>query len=92
MVPRQPQHPSEINSPDQLKDGVYSNSVVVTHTRGEFVIDFMMITSPTVSVTSRVTISPGHMKRIVAELHDDVVKYQEKFGKITAVADPVKEK
>ena len=52
----------------------------------------MTIESPMGAVTSRVIITPGHMKRIVAELHDDVVKYQEKFGKITAVADPVKEK
>ena len=92
MVPRQPQQPSEINSPDQLKGGVYSNKVAVTHTKEEFIIEFMMSASPTGAVTSRVIITPGHMKRIVAELHDDVVKYQEQFGKITAVEDPAKSK
>ena len=92
MVPRQPQQPSEINSPDQLKGGVYSNKVVVTHTKEEFIIDFMMVTSQTANLTSRVIFNSGHMKRIVAELHDDVVKYQEQFGKITAVEDPAKSK
>jgi hypothetical protein len=92
MVPRQPQQPSEINSPDQLKGGVYSNKVAVTHTKGEFIIEFMMSASPMGAVTSRVMITPGHMKRIVAELHDDVVKYQEQFGKIAKVEDPAQSK
>jgi hypothetical protein len=92
MVPQQPIQPVVVNFPDYLKGGVYSNKVVVTHTKEQFIIDFMMITSPAGAVTSRVILNPGHMKRIVQELHDDVVKYQEKFGKIAAVEDPARDK
>ena len=46
MVPQHPIPQPGVNSPDSLKDGVYSNSVAVTHIKEEFVIDFMMITSP----------------------------------------------
>ena len=90
MVPRQPQQPSEINSPDQLKGGVYSNKVVVMHTKEEFVVDFIMVASSGGAVTSRVILNPAHMKRIVTQLHDDVVKYQDTFGRITAVEEPGK--
>jgi hypothetical protein len=92
MVQQEPIQPMGVNSPDHLKDRVYSNKVVVTHTREEFIIDFMMIAFPMGAVTSRAIITPGHMKRIVAELHDDVVKYQEKYGKIAKVEDPAQGK
>jgi hypothetical protein len=92
MVPQQPQQPIGVNFPDDLKCGVYINKVAVTHTKEEFIIDFMTIESPIGAVTSRVIITPGHMKRIVAELHDDVVKYQEKYGKIAKVEDPAQRK
>ena len=52
----------------------------------------MTIESPMGAVTSRVIITPGHMKRIVAELHDDVVKYQGEFEKITPSTEPPKSK
>jgi hypothetical protein len=83
---------TEITFPDKLKGGVYANKVVVTHTKEEFVIDFMMATSATCAVTSRVIITPAHMKRIVTQLHDDVVKYQGEFERITAIEEPRKGK
>ena len=91
MVQQQPVHSTELNLPDHIKGGVYSNKVVVTHTKEEFVVDFIMVASSGGAVTSRVILNPAHMKRIVAELHDDVVKYQEKFGKIATVKDPAKD-
>ena len=41
-----PQKPMEIQVtfPEHLKGGVYSNSMTVTHTREEFVLDFLMVT------------------------------------------------
>ena len=43
-----PQKPMEIQVtfPEHLKGGVYSNSMTVTHTREEFVLDFMMVAPP----------------------------------------------
>ena len=83
---------TEVTFQDKLKGGVYANKVVVTHTKEEFVIDFMMATSATCAVTSRVIITPAHMKRIVTQLHDDVVKYQAEFERITAIEEPRKGK
>jgi hypothetical protein len=40
--------------------------MIVAHTKEEFILDFMMIAPQTGgSVTSRVILSPGHMKRVL---------------------------
>ena len=89
---QQPIQQVQITFPDQLKGGVYSNNMVVTHTKEEFIMDFMMIAPPAGAVTSRVIISPGHMKRILAALQDNVKQYEERFGKIAEAEEPGKGK
>jgi hypothetical protein len=84
---RQPQE-IKVSFPEHLKGGVYCNNMFVTHTREEFIMDFMMIAPPTGAVTARVVISPGHMKRVISALQDNLKKYEEKFGKITAAEEP----
>jgi len=69
---------------------VYSNNMVITHTKEEFILDFMMITPPVGSVTARVVISPGHMKRMVSALKLNLEKYESRFGKLAEAAEPPK--
>ena len=76
--------------PDNLKGGVYSNYMMVAHTKEEFILDFMMVTPPAGTVTSRVVISPGHMKRMVSALKVNLDKYESKFGKLTEATEPAK--
>jgi hypothetical protein len=90
MVQPQPRQDTQVSFPDHLKGGIYSNKVVVTHTKENFVIDFMIVASATSTVTSRVIITPAHMKRIVTQLHDDVVKYQGEFERISPSEEPQK--
>jgi len=92
MVQQQSTQQIQVNFPDQLKGGAYSNSMVVSHTREEFIMDFMMVAPPMGAVTSRVILSPGHMKRIIAALQDNMKKYEEKFGKIAEAEEPGKGK
>ncbi len=76
MSEKSTQQGVQVTFPDTLKGGVYSNLMVVTHTKEEFVLDFMMVMPPAGSVTARVVISPGHMKRMIsASLHkkDDLL-------------------
>ena len=37
----------------ETKRGVYANNMMVTHSREEFIMDFIMITPPWGTVTSR---------------------------------------
>ncbi len=78
----------KVSFPENLRGGVYSNNMVITHTREEFILDFMMITPPVGSVTARVVISPGHMKRMVSALKVNLEKYESKFGKLAEAAEP----
>ncbi len=89
---RKPQGMIKVSFPEHLKGGVYCNNMFVTHTKEEFIIDFMMIAPPTGAVTARVIISPGHMKRVVSALQINLVKYEERFGKLTAAEEPAKGK
>ena len=73
---------------DDVLGGVYSNSMQVTHTREEFVLDFMSIFPPAGKVNARVIISPGHMKRIILALQDNLRKYDAQFGPIEQAPEP----
>ena len=81
----------QVKLTDDILGGVYSNSMQVTHTREEFVLDFIMIAPPAGDVTARVITSPGHMKRIVAALQENIDKYEEKYGKIKPSVEPAQE-
>jgi hypothetical protein len=80
----------KVSFPENLRGGVYSNNMVITHTKEEFILDFMMITPPIGSVTARVIISPGHTKRMLSALKTNLEKYESKFGKVTEAAEPPK--
>jgi hypothetical protein len=82
----------QIYFPNELKGGVYCNSMMVTHTREEFIMDFMMIAPPVGSVTARVIMSPGHMKRVLSAIQTNLKTYENKFGTIQEAAEPGKGK
>ncbi|GBE06371.1 MAG TPA: DUF3467 domain-containing protein [Nitrospirae bacterium] len=78
----------KLNFPAQLQAGVYSNNMMVSHSREEFVMDFSFITPPMGTVVGRITTSPGHVKRIISALQDNVKKYEAKFGTILQAEEP----
>ncbi len=81
-------HEIKVNFPVHLQAGVYANSMLVTHTREEFVMDFSFITPPMGTVIARIITSPGHIKRIISALQDNVKKYEAKFGTIIQAEEP----
>ncbi len=67
---------------DEIIGGVYANNMVVSHSREEFVMDFIYISPQAGSVNARVITSPSHMKRVIRALADNVAKYEAQFGTI----------
>jgi hypothetical protein len=63
--------------------------MLVTHTKEEFIMDFMTVVPPSGAVTARVIMSPGHVKRIIRALQESVSQYESKFGEITEVEAPI---
>ena len=75
-------------SDEELK-GRYSNLLRVTHTREEFILDFINLVPPQGMVCARIVTSPGHMKRIVRALAANLVRYEEAFGVIEEAQEPL---
>jgi len=79
---------SQVRFPDHLKGGVYANNMSVAHTREKVVLDFLMVAPPAGSVTARIILSPGHVKRVVSVLAENLRKYEEAVGAIRAAEEP----
>jgi len=78
----------KIKCSDDFLRGVYENLTQITHTREEFVLDFANVFPPQGIVTARVIISPGHLKRIVKALGENMKKYEGKFGPVEEAKGP----
>jgi len=77
-----------INLPEDVAEGVYSNMAVITHSSSEFVIDFvrMMPGVPKANVKSRIILTPEHAKRLLLALKDNIDKFEAEHGHISAGA------
>jgi len=84
----QPQQQIQIKVKDEDLKGVYSNLMQVTHSKEEFVLDFFLTFPPAGILASRVVMSPGHLKRMITALKDNIEKYEGKFGKIEEAEVP----
>ncbi|TDI31297.1 MAG: DUF3467 domain-containing protein [Acidobacteria bacterium] len=79
----------EIKLPDDMAGGVYANNMVVTHTREEFVLDFLAVFHPKAGVVaSRVVLSPGHLKRVVRALSENLARYEAQHGVLQEAKSP----
>ena len=78
----------QIRAPDEVQRGVYCNLMIVGHTKEEFIMDFILVTPPKATLTARVIMSPGHMKRTVSALQDNLAKYEKDIAKIEPAAEP----
>ena len=77
-----------IKIPEEILRGVYANQMVVRHSREEFVIDFINVCPPEGIVNARVIVSPGHLKRMVAALAENLERYEQRFGAVTTSEAP----
>ena len=73
---------------DEELKGRYSNLLRITHTREEFILDFINLVPPQGVVTARIVTSPGHMKRIVSALATNLQRYEEMHGPIREAPEP----
>ena len=93
--PQRPhEHQNSIQMDPQQSNGVYSNLLMITHRKEEFVLDFLFVQpqrSPqgqsVANLRSRVITSPEHAKRILRALTENVRRYEESFGPIEEAND-----
>lgn len=83
----------QIKVTDDVMKGAPSNMMAVTHSKEEFILDFMNVYPAQGQgiVTARVVVTPGHMKRVLAAIKDNVEKYEKQFGAIQISEAPSSE-
>ena len=77
---------------DAMAQGAYANLAFIRHSETEFTIDFIYVQpqEPKAKVRARVISSPGHTKRLLLALQENIKRYEEKFGVIKAAGEPSK--
>lgn len=83
MEPNQ-QNKINIELTDEVAEGIYSNLAIITHSRSEFVIDFvkMLPGIPKAKVKSRIILTPQHTKRLLKALQENIKKFESMHGNI----------
>jgi len=82
------QKKNEIKIADNIPGAEYANAMQVNHTRDEFQIMFLNILGRSGRVASKLITSPGHCKRMITALQENLKKYEESFGEIKEVDSP----
>ncbi len=75
----------QIITGDEMARGRYSNNMAVSHSPEEFIIEWLLNSPSGTHLVSRIIVSPGHMKRIIGALSDNLRKYEAQFGPVTAI-------
>lgn len=76
-------------SPEMAK-GVYSNFAMISHSHAEFILD-LMSNLPGVGkpqVVSRIVLAPEHAKSLAMALQENVMRYEQEFGRIQLGTQP----
>jgi len=73
-----------IELPEEIAEGIYSNLAIISHSNAEFVVDFirMMPNVPKAKVKARLILTPAHAKRLLKALADNINKFETQFGMI----------
>jgi hypothetical protein len=73
-----------IELPEEVAEGIYSNLAIITHSNSEFIIDFIRIMPgvPKAKVKSRILLTPQHAKRLMKALKDNLSKFEATHGTV----------
>jgi len=80
----------QIKADEKELVGQFSNLVMFHHTAEEFTVHFIYVfpNVPQGKLVSSVIVSPGHAKRILRALEENVRRYEMQFGPIREVPEP----
>jgi len=78
------QNKLNIELPEEIAEGTYSNLAVISHSQSEFIVDFvrMVPNVPKAKVKSRVIMTPENAKRLLGALAENIKKFEGQFGQI----------
>lgn len=73
-----------IELPEEIADGLYSNLSIITHSHSEFIVDFIQLMPgiPKGKVKSRIVLTPDNAKKLARALAENVSKFESIHGPI----------
>ena len=75
----------QIATGDEMSRGRYSNTMLVSHSAEEFMMEWLLSSPSGTHLVSRIIVSPCHVKRIIAALTENLNKYEDRFGPVRVV-------
>lgn len=81
----------ELKISDNIPGAEYTNSAFISHNKEEFQLFFANILPPSGRVVSKLITTPGHFKRMISAMSENLQKYEAQFGKVDE-AEPVGDK
>jgi len=91
---KEQQNQIQVQIDAQHATGVYSNLMMITHRKEEFILDFLFVQpqrtpqgQAIANLRSRVITSPEHMKRILKAMEENISRYEQAFGVIEEATD-----
>ena len=88
MENQNPPAQQEIKIVDNFTGGEYANAMQISHGKEEFLLTFFNIVAPSGRVCGKIITSPGHLKRMIAALQENIKSYEDKFGTIEQADSP----
>lgn len=84
MADNKKQQELKIELTPEMATGNYANLAVISHTPGEFFLDFITVTPnmPQARVNSRIIMNPENAKNLLFALRDNIQKYENNYGEI----------
>jgi hypothetical protein len=78
----------QVTTGDEVSRGHFSNNLLMAHSAEEFILDWILSSPSGMHLVSRIIVTPGHMKRIVGALTENLRRYEKEFGAISALEAP----
>ena len=84
----QPSQQIQVSTADELSRGRFSNNLLIVHTQEEFILDWMLNSPSGMHLVSRVVLTPGHMKRVISALAENLRRHEQMFGPLGTSEGP----
>jgi len=72
----------EIKIADNIPGAEYANAMQINHNKDEIQMMFLNIMGMSGRVTGKVITNPGHFKRMINAMADNLKKYEDTFGEV----------
>ncbi len=78
----------QIKIADNIPGAEYANAMQINHNKDEMQIMYLNVMGMSGKVTGKIITSPGHFKRMMQAMQDNLKKYEDAFGEVKLSDSP----